>query len=310
MSRDFALVLATSLLLAAVVAMPSSVIADAPPGFYDGVLGLTSDTLRSGLHDLIDHHRKLRYSDIWGVLIEAHPHPVTPTLVLDIYRNHGYKPGSHTSGGADEPWNREHAWPKSHGFPDEDEGAPCNVPYTDAHLLFPADLGYNSSRQDAPYDECLGCEPRPVDGFPETPNRRSKAPQPEAWEVWPGRRGDIARAMFYVDVRYQGDTQGTVGRGGRPCREPDLILTDDRSKIHPTGIVTGTAFMGVLTTLIRWHFEDEVDDRERFRQEVIARPDWQGNRSSFVDRPDLVCAVWLGNASCRRFHAVLPMVWR
>lgn len=294
--------------LASLTAVPFAHAQTAPDPFA-GMAHLTDDALRAALNGLIAAHRKLRYSEIWDVLIEAHPHPVTPTLVLDIYRNRGYKPGAHTAGGADEPWNREHAWPKSHGFPDANEGAPCNVPYTDAHLLFPSDLGYNSSRQDVPYDDCPECEPRAVDGFPETPNRRSRAPQAEAWEVWPGRRGDVARAMFYVDVRYEGDQQGTVGRNGLPCREPDLILTDDRSKIHATGIVTGTAFMGILTTLLRWNFEDPVDDRERFRNEVIARPDQQGNRSPFVDRPDFVCRVWsIGICETWRPRAWLPHV--
>ena len=36
------------------------------------------------------------------------------------------------------------------------------------------------------------------------------------------RRGDIARAMFYMDVRYEGGNHGVTGSS-----EPNLILTDN-----------------------------------------------------------------------------------
>lgn len=280
--------LAVCLAVVAVIplAVPPALAQPQADPFAD-LVGLSGDVLRSALHDRIAHHKKLRYSDIWAVLTEAHPHPLTPTLVLDIYRNHGFVPTAHTE------WNREHAWPKRFGFIDSGEGRPCNVPYTDAHILFPADARYNSSRSDVPYDDCPGCTPWPVEDYPDTPNRRSHAPAPPAWEVWPGRRGDAARALFYADVRYEGDAEGSVGRDGTACPEPDLELTDDRDAIAATPTTTlGVAFMGVLSTVIRWNLEDVVDERERFRQEVIARPALQANRNPFVDHPEFICRIW------------------
>ena len=44
-------------------------------------------------------------------------------------------------------WNREHVWPKSHGFPDQDD-----IAYTDVHNLKPADRSVNSSRGTKDYD--------------------------------------------------------------------------------------------------------------------------------------------------------------
>ena len=44
------------------------------------------------------------------------------------------------------------------------------------------------------------------------------------WEAWAGRRGDVARALFYLDVRYEGGVHGVTG-----AAEPDLVLTDDPS---------------------------------------------------------------------------------
>ena len=88
-------------------------------------------------------------------------------------------------------------------------------------------------------------------------------------------KGDVARALFYMDVRYD-------GTGG----EPDLVLVD-----RSTG--SGTA-LGDLCTLLAWHSGDPVDDGERARNDAIEQI--QGNRNLFVDDPDL--AVRLFGSQC------------
>lgn len=89
-------------------------------------------------------------------------------------------------------------------------------------------------------------------------------------------KGDVARMLFYMDVRYNGE------RG-----LPDLRLVDR----------TGTrgVEMGRLCTLLRWHAADPVDDRETARHERIAAI--QGNRNPFVDQPELAARVYDGQ--CR-----------
>ena len=98
------------------------------------------------------------------------------------------------------------------------------------------------------------------------------------WEVWSKRRGDIARALFYMDVRYEGDSHTVTGR-----TEPQLILTNDVELIVAAASNTQTAYMGRLDTLIQWHKEDPVDDVERWRNDVIEF--YQGNRNPFIDHP-------------------------
>jgi len=99
-------------------------------------------------------------------------------------------------------------------------------------------------------------------------------------EVWPGRRGDIARALFYMDVRYDGspNAQGTP--------EPDLILTNNRGLIREVQTHVATAHMGLLCPLIAWHMQDPPDAAERLRNEAIFQS--QLNRNPFIDRPELV----------------------
>ena len=78
-----------------------------------------------------------------------------------------------------------------------------------------------------------------------------------------------------MDVRYEGD--GT---------EPDLILTDDPSLIQETAGNAPVAYMGILTTLLQWHNQDPVSDRERRRNDVVYS--YQHNRNPFIDHPEWV----------------------
>jgi len=97
------------------------------------------------------------------------------------------------------------------------------------------------------------------------------------WETWHDRRGDVARAILYLDVRYE-------GLGG----EPDLIATDDVALIvaSATGSNEPIAYMGLLTTLRLWHAEDPPDAKERHRNDVVYI--YQQNRNPFIDYPEWV----------------------
>ena len=106
------------------------------------------------------------------------------------------------------------------------------------------------------------------------------------WEVWQERRGDVARAMFYMAVRYEGGTHAVTG-----APEPDLRLTDDRVLIDAsnTGSNISVAYMGLLSVLLDWHDEDPVDLVEFQHHEAAAA--YQGNRNPFIDHPEWVdCA--------------------
>ena len=80
-----------------------------------------------------------------------------------------------------------------------------------------------------------------------------------------GKRGDVARALFYMDVRYEGGTHETG------ASEPDLILTDDQALIagSNTGDNEPIAYMGILSVLLLWHEQDPVDDVERNRNDAV-----------------------------------------
>lgn len=266
-----------------------------PTDYYASVDPSAEGTLRLSLHDVIDDHTRYPYTssatDTWDILELAQEDPSDPDRIIDVYLNASYA----KAGGGNTDYNREHSWPKSYGFPDD---GGTNYPYSDAHGLFLSNDSYNSSRGNKPFRTCsLACGERPTefnDGrgggtglYPGNSNWTVGSGPGGSWEVWPGRRGDVARALLYLDVRYEGGFHSDNDQAA----EPDLILTDDPALIEVSGgNVSGPVYMGMLQVLLEWHAEDPVDDRERSRNAVIAS--FQGNRNPFIDHPEWVECVF------------------
>lgn len=262
---------------------------DPPPGYYDTVDPTSPATLRATLHALIDDHTKYPYTasttDTWDILELADEDPNNAANILDVYKNHSYV----KIGGGNTSYNREHTWPNSYGFPTNSD---TNYPYTDCHHLFLCNISYNSDRANFPYGDVTAAANERVtdvnDGqgggsgvFPGNSNWFTST----LWQTWIGRKGDVARAMFYMDVRYEGGTHGITG-----ASEPDLVLTDDSGLIVSTGGNASVAYMGLLTVLRQWNAEDPVDNRERHRNDVVFS--FQGNRNPFIDHPEWVEALF------------------
>ena len=265
--------------------------ASPPAGYYDSVNATSAGALRASLHAVIDDHQRFPYTssatDTWDILEAADENPANSSEILDVYMNANHSKYGGGGGG----YNREHSWPKSYGFPND--GA-SNYPYTDCHHLFLSDEGYNSSRQDKLYGECdATCEERAtvvnggVGGGSGTYPGQSNWTTTGIWETWAARQGDVARALFYMDVRYEGGTHSGTG-----AAEPDLVLTDDDTLVVTSGANVSLAHMGLLSDLLAWHVADPVDAREQTRNDVIAG--YQGNRNPFIDHPEWVACIFAG----------------
>lgn len=281
-------------------ALPSLAPAQAPPTYYNSVDDSTPATLRSTLHNVIDDHTRFPYTsgstDTWDILEIAQEDPGNSSRIIDIYRNASYA----KIGGGVGAYNREHSWPSSYGFPDDGSD---NYPYTDCHQLFLCDSGYNSTRSNKPFRNCsagcaevvtlVNCGNGGGSGtYPGNSNWTSGAFTQGTWQVWSERRGDIARAMFYADIRYEGGSHGVTGHN-----EPNLILTNNESLIDNsnTGNNESVAYMGMLSVLLQWHIDDPVDAKEMTRNDVVFS--FQGNRNPFVDHPEWVDCIYNGNCS-------------
>lgn len=285
---------ASSLAAALTLGLALPLAAQAPPGYYSGVDASNGNTLRATLHAVIDDHQRFPYTsgatDTWDVLKQADQDPSNASRILDVYRNASY-PKVSGGGGS---YNREHTWPNSLGFPNDDGQ---NYPYTDCHQLFLADIAYNSARGSLPFGSNSGTEyPTLVNGgvgggtgvYPGNSNWAGSG----RFEVWSDRRGDIARAMFYMDVRYDGSSHGGTG-----WSEPDLVLTDSLALINgsSTGSNEPIAYMGLLSTLLQWHAADPVDAKELARNDKVFG--FQGNRNPFIDHPEWVGCIFEGSCS-------------
>ncbi len=281
--------------IAGVIASTAA-LAAAPADYYNSVDATNAQTLRNSLHEIIDDHTKIPYTssatDTWDVLEIADQDPSNAGNVIDVYKNASYA----KVGGGNTNYNREHSWPKSYGFPTDRSS---NLAYTDLHHLFIANSSYNSSRSNKPYAPCYeSCSSKPTDnnnnrgGSAQDVNLTTGSGSTGSWQTWPARRGDVARALLYLAVRYEGGMHGVTGN-----LEPDLILTDDRNLIEAskTGGNESVAYMGLRSTLLAWHHADPVDDFERRRNDAIFQ--YQGNRNPFIDHPEYVACVFESSCS-------------
>ncbi|TMP79371.1 endonuclease I [Pseudoalteromonas phenolica] len=272
-------------------------LAAAPQNYYQNIDNANATTLKQSLHIIIKGHTKIPYTssntDTWDVLEKADENPDNNSQVVDVYKNAVYT----KVGGGNTNYNREHSWPKSYGFPKDGSQ---NLAYTDLHHLFISNSSYNSSRNNKPYANCTSasCSTKNTDvnnnrggSSSEVNLTMGSGPLDGIWQTWPGRRGDVARALMYLAVRYEG---GTNANG---FVEPDLILTDDRSKIEAskTGGNEAVAYMGLKTVLVQWHKDDPVDDFERRRNDVIFQ--YQGNRNPFIDHPEFAACIFESDCS-------------
>lgn len=260
--------------------------------FYAGVSTANSAAMRSTLHETVDDHKFFPYSDslgnaatdTWNILEESQIDPSNASNAVDTYKNETFT----ATGGYDGNHDREHSWPKALGVGYDDE----DYQHTDCHHLFLTYQPYNSARSNYPFGDCAGgCSSYDTDAYNGVGGGGDSnflgvgQAGSTVWQVWSHRKGDIARAVLYMDVRYEGGAHGLTGR-----TEPDLIVTDSASDI-----AGGTYYMGFLAELLDWHMEDPVDAEELAVNEVVYS--YQGNRNPFVDHPEWVECVFLG-ANC------------
>jgi endonuclease I len=267
----------------------------APPNYYASVVTSTPAQLRATLHAVIDDHTRFPYTatatDTWNILEAGQQDPSNANSIVDIYKNASYA----KIGGGVGAYNREHSWPKSYGFPNDGSD---NYPYTDCFHLKLCDAAYNTARNNRVYAQSTAAGTEYTTNltngtgggsgaYPGNSNWADSVTTNGRWQVWNDRRGDCARAIFYMDVRYEGGTHGVTN-----VVEPQLSLTDTLSLITAsnTGSNINTAYMGMLATLLQWHAADPVDARERAFNDLVYS--YQGNRNPFIDHPEWVACLY------------------
>jgi endonuclease I len=232
-----------------------------PATYYAGTDGLSGATLAARLHAIVQGHTKLSYGAVYDALPVTDPDPAHPGYLIDFYSGTSIlasnRCGSSCAGGA---WNREHTWPQSHG----DFGTTAGIG-TDLHHMRPEFGTTNSSRGNLDFDETAGGT---------VPNCTDCTRDSDSFEGRDATKGDLARGLFYMAVRYEGDSG-----------ELNLKMNDR------TCNGAGTPNMGKLSTLIAWSLADPPDDVERTRNDLVDGT-YQHNRNPFVDHPEWVTSVF------------------
>lgn len=253
-----------------------------PTGYYDSAEDLSGEDLKAALHSIIKDHVEYPYTDddtdVWDILREADEDPNNPDNVIGFYTGLSIpkdcQQGSSTGdceidayGEVDTvSWNREHIWSKSRG--DFDDASDMG-PYTDTHHLVAAERSMNSLKNNRFYEDCgdgddTNIEERDYGNY--TCNEWEFEPRDEV-------KGDAARMIFYMAVRYEG-------------ADLDLEVVDDPDEDSSLKLPV----YGDLDDLLRWHKEDPVSEEEVMRNEVIYT--YQENRNPFIDNPDYVSDIW------------------
>ena len=230
--------------------------------YYNNATGQTGSNLKTALNGIIKQgHTKLSYTPgVWDALSFTDEDPNNSNNVLLIYKGTSIDKATRAGqSNSQDAWNREHVWPKSHGFPSSGQWG-----YTDIHHLRPSDVSINSSRGNKDFDNG-------GTAISESPGNLTDS---DSFEPRDEVKGDVARMVFYMDVRYEGgDTSGT----------PDLEI--------PDYVGTGTnPLLGKLCTLVAWHRGDSVSAQEVRRNGRIHQK--QGNRNPFIDQPDWVESIY------------------
>ncbi|VXB63257.1 Ribonuclease [Flavobacterium sp. 9AF] len=237
-----------------------------PAGYYDNLEGVSGANLKQALQNIIANYSVVHahnYGDIEYILKEADKNPLNSNQVWQMYVESprailDYQTGSSNIG----VWNREHIFPQSRGgFSDGTSSSadginvwlPTNANdilagHGDAHHIRAEDGAENSTRSNRDYG---------VDYNGPSGNQGS-------WH------GDVARALFYMAVRYNG-----------------LNLVNG----NPADNIVGQ--MGDLATLLTWNSQDPPDDFEMHRNNYIYT--WQLNRNPFIDYPQLANYIFGAN---------------
>lgn len=224
-------------------------------GYYNGTSGKSGDELKSALNDIIQDHLELSYSSSKTCFKESDADPSTPGNVILVYTGRSQDASDFGSGG--NQLNREHVWAKSHG------GFGTEPPMgSDYHNLKPADASVNIDRSNLDFDN----------GGVSHPEATGCSYDNDSWEPRDEVKGDVARIIFYMATRYEGENG-----------EADLKVVD-HVNTYPN------AEHGKLSVLLDWNMQDPPDDFERNRNNVIFG--WQHNRNPFIDNPEYANLIW------------------
>ena len=244
--------------------------AQIPTEYYDSAKNLSAEDLKHELNQIIDNHTEFYYTssatDVWDILKDTDKDPNNSDNVILIYSGisvNGAQEYNSANG-----WTRVHIWAKSRG----NFGTSIGVG-TDVHALRPLDNTTNIKRNNRSFNNCTSYE----DVIDKWGNTTGSKKDTNDWTFEPRDevKGDVARMIFYMAVRYEGlDNYANLEL------TETVLPQGDKQPLH-----------GVLSTLLEWNRNDPVDAWEKNRNDIIYYS-YQNNRNPFIDFPELAEHIW------------------
>jgi len=221
--------------------------------YYADANGLCEEELKEALRIIISVVSKVEtYDDLRYDIPKTDTDPNDSSNIILLYTGKSV-PSTWDSGST---WNREHVWPRSLGwFSTEGAGG-------DLHHIRPTNNSANSARGNKKYGE--------VDHSDSNKKTVTMAgygvvhygyASKDYFEPLDNVKGDIARIIFYLMVRYE---------------EADSY--------------TFTTIAQSKEMLLKWNEMDPVDAFEQYRNEKTY--EIQGNRNPFIDHPECAELIW------------------
>jgi len=253
-----------------------NVAAQIPAGYYDSAQGLTGYQLKTALKDIIDNHTAYSYDDLYDIYetTDTDYYYENDGSVLDMYsenpsgqdpynfQHHQATCGQYTGEG--DCYNREHIIPQSIF----NSASPMK---SDAHFVVPTDGYVNNRRSSYPFGDVAGATWTSMNGS-KLGSCADSGYSGTVFEPIDEFKGDIARMILYVAVRYE-DQIASWNSTAMFDGSSDHVFTD-----------------WFLQVLISWHTQDPVSQREIDRNNAVYA--YQNNRNPFIDHPEWVNEIW------------------
>lgn len=244
--------------------------AQIPNGYYDNAAGKTGDELKTALHSIIAGHTSISYQQIWSAFWSTDNKG--NNVVWDMYSDGANYTYNYYNGNGNDQcgeynsegdcYNREHSWPQS-WFSN------ASTPTTDLHHIFPTDGFVNQQRSNYPFGEVQTASWTSQNGSKLGTCNSSLGYNGIVFEPIDEYKGDLARALMYMSVRYYGEDSswGTSGMTNKS------IIKD-----------------WAINMLMNWSDNDPVSQKEIDRNNVVYGI--QSNRNPFIDHPEYARAIW------------------
>ncbi len=241
--------------------------------YYQSALGQNGSQLKTSLHNIIDNHT-IQSWPLWGAFFSTDNRGGD---VWDIYSDvpggsasYSYTLGNDACGqynSEGDCYNHEHLWPKTY-FNDALPMA------NDLHHVYPTDGWVNNKRGSLPFGETSSNGYTSQNGSKVAGSNSYSNYNGDVFEPIDSFKGDVARVMFYMSTRYQGEDNSW---GSWPMANKAVLTSD------------------AIALLLQWHNDDPVSQKELDRNNAVQSI--QGNRNPFIDYPEFAECIW-GNGNC------------